>query len=85
MINSYLVALALLATLLLLFPVADLGGVGDLEGCLEELGVESLDLAEVGVSDLRLASSTYLGFVIGLRLTDNCCSSEAMARAVLAL
>ena len=54
---------AKLLILLLRLPLPEVnGGLGDLEGCLDELGVETLDLADVGVSDPRLASSTYFGF-----------------------
>ncbi len=64
------------------FPVpTDAGGLGDLEGCLDELGVDIRDRAEVGVSDRRL-ESTYFGFVIDFRFPN--CSSEAIARALLA-
>ena len=74
--------------LLLRLPLPEVsGGLGDRDGCLDELGVETLDLAEVevGVSDLRFASSTYFGFWMDLRLDEYCCSSDAIARAVLAL
>ena len=70
-----------LVTLLLLRPVEG-GGLGDRDGCRDEFGVETRDRADVGVSDRRLASSTYFGFVIDFRFADNCCSSEAIARAV---
>jgi hypothetical protein len=70
--------------LLLRLPDADDGGgLGDRDGCRDEFGVDTRDRAEVGVSERRFASSTYFGFVIDFRLTDNCCSSEAMALAVL--
>ena len=76
---------AKLLILLLRLPLPEVnGGLGDLEGCLDELGVETLDLADVGVSDPRLASSTYFGFWIDLRRDEYCCSSDAMARAGLA-
>ena len=69
--------------LLLRLPEAVNGcGLGDRDGCWDELGVETRDRAEVGVSERRFASSTYFGFVIDFRFTDNCCSSEAMALAV---
>ena len=75
--------------LLLRLPRPEVGGgLGDRDGCRDEFGVETRDRADVdvGVSDLRFESSTYLGFWIDLRLDETvCCSSEARARAVFDL
>ena len=48
--------------LLLLLPRPEVGGgLGDRDGCRDEFGVETRDLADVdvGVSDLRFESSTW--------------------------
>ena len=72
------------------FFLLDLVGVGDLEVALEDAGVESLDLEEVGVSLRSKVSRLYLGLgtdlfareadeVVGVRSS----SSESIKRCVL--
>ena len=86
-LGVFLALAEVLATGVFFFFLLLLVGVGDLEGALEEAGVDSLDLDEVGVSE-RSTVSTYLGFGTDLLALEaeaggvKSSSSESMSRCV---
>ena len=86
-------ALVALFTGVFFFFFEDLVGVGDLEVALEDAGVESLDLEDVGVSLRSKVSRLYLGLGTDLFALEaveaeagdgvTSCSSESIKRCVL--